>query len=162
MKANLETIDLLRTRANVSYQAAKEALEYCDNDVVEALIYLEQKDKLKKNKKEKNKEVETQVKNFFEKLFEVRFVVTKKRKTLIDLPAVLILFVTLITLPFSLIFIVLGLVTGHKYDFINPGGKNVRVNDIIDDIQHGVKKETSSKEASSEEREEDVEEDIQE
>ena len=34
MKVNLELIDLLRERADVSYEDAKMALERCDNDIV--------------------------------------------------------------------------------------------------------------------------------
>ena len=37
----LEQIDLIMKRANVTYTEAKEALEKCGGDTVEALIYLE-------------------------------------------------------------------------------------------------------------------------
>lgn len=38
----LEKIDILRERSNVSYTEAKEALESCDGNVVDALVYIEQ------------------------------------------------------------------------------------------------------------------------
>ncbi len=41
----LEKIDLIRSRLNVSYNEANEALENCDGDVVSALIKLEEKNK---------------------------------------------------------------------------------------------------------------------
>ena len=41
MSVNLELIDELRKRANVSYEDARDALEKCNGDMVEALIYLE-------------------------------------------------------------------------------------------------------------------------
>ena len=44
METTLEKIDEVRKRANVSYGEAKEALESCNGDVVEALIYLEKED----------------------------------------------------------------------------------------------------------------------
>jgi len=47
MSVNLEQIEALRERANVSYGEAKEALEVCDGDLVEALIYLEKNNKIK-------------------------------------------------------------------------------------------------------------------
>ncbi|KAB2952275.1 DUF4342 domain-containing protein [Heliorestis acidaminivorans] len=37
----LEKIDLIRSRMGVSYKEALEALDYCNGDVVEALVYLE-------------------------------------------------------------------------------------------------------------------------
>ncbi|GKT27164.1 DUF4342 domain-containing protein, partial [Aduncisulcus paluster] len=48
MSINLEKIDLLKERANVGYKEAKEALEQCDGDLVEALIWLEENEKIKK------------------------------------------------------------------------------------------------------------------
>jgi hypothetical protein len=37
----LEKVDVIRERTGVSYEKAKEALESCDGDVLEALIYIE-------------------------------------------------------------------------------------------------------------------------
>ncbi|MGH4125843.1 MAG: DUF4342 domain-containing protein [Clostridium sp.] len=45
----LEKIDIIKERTGVSYTEAKEALEECDSDVVNALIYIESKQK-KSNK----------------------------------------------------------------------------------------------------------------
>ncbi len=39
---NLERIDAVRSRMKCSYQEAKEALEACEGDVVNAIVYLEQ------------------------------------------------------------------------------------------------------------------------
>jgi hypothetical protein len=39
----LEKLDVLRNRLNVTYSQAKEALDQCDGDLVEALVYLERK-----------------------------------------------------------------------------------------------------------------------
>jgi hypothetical protein len=41
----LEKIDIIKERTGVSYTEAKEALEECDSDVVDALIYIEAKQK---------------------------------------------------------------------------------------------------------------------
>ena len=41
----LEKIDIIKERTGVSYTEAKEALEECDSDVVNALIYIESKQK---------------------------------------------------------------------------------------------------------------------
>jgi len=42
----LEKIDIVKERTGVSYTDAKEALEECDGDVVNALIYIEAKQKI--------------------------------------------------------------------------------------------------------------------
>lgn len=44
-KITLEKLDILRERADLSYQEAKELLELCDGDVVQALIELEHRPK---------------------------------------------------------------------------------------------------------------------
>ena len=45
-KITLEQIDLLMERAHVSFADAKEALEHANGDIVEALLYLEQNNKM--------------------------------------------------------------------------------------------------------------------
>lgn len=44
----IEQIDELRKRLDVSYEEAKEALEACNGDMLEAIIYLEKKPRRKK------------------------------------------------------------------------------------------------------------------
>lgn len=46
---HLEKVEKLRKRADVSYEEAKEALESCDWDVLDALILLEARGKVKKD-----------------------------------------------------------------------------------------------------------------
>lgn len=41
----LEKIDIIRERSNVSYSEAKEALEACDGNVVDTLVYIEKSHK---------------------------------------------------------------------------------------------------------------------
>ena len=50
MEITLEKIDLLRKRANVSYKEAKHALEENEGNVVEALAYLEEIEKINPKK----------------------------------------------------------------------------------------------------------------
>ncbi len=50
MSITIEQIDLLRKRADVGYKEAKEALERCNGDIVEALSYLEDENKIKPEK----------------------------------------------------------------------------------------------------------------
>jgi len=45
MTERLNQIDELRKRANVSYSDAKEALEKCNGDMLDALVYLEKNNK---------------------------------------------------------------------------------------------------------------------
>ena len=40
---SLEKLDMIKERTGVSYGEAREALETCDGDVVDAIIYIEEK-----------------------------------------------------------------------------------------------------------------------
>jgi hypothetical protein len=44
--ADIELVEKLRERADVSYDEAKEALDACDDDLLEAIIYLEKRGKI--------------------------------------------------------------------------------------------------------------------
>lgn len=44
---NLEKVERLRERANVTYEEAKKALEECNGDLLEAMVYLEKQGKVK-------------------------------------------------------------------------------------------------------------------
>ena len=48
----LEKVEKLRERANVSYEEAKEALEASDWDLLDAMVYLEKKGKVKSPSRE--------------------------------------------------------------------------------------------------------------
>ena len=48
----LEKVEKLRERADVSYEEAKEALEACDWDLLDAMVWLEKRGKVKGPSKE--------------------------------------------------------------------------------------------------------------
>ena len=45
---DLEKVERLRERADVSYEEAKKALEECNVDLLDAMVYLEKQGKVKK------------------------------------------------------------------------------------------------------------------
>ena len=48
MEENIKLIEKLKDKANISYEDAKEALENSDWDILDAVIYLEKKGKVKR------------------------------------------------------------------------------------------------------------------
>ena len=87
----LEKIDIVKERTGVSYTDAKEALEECDGDVVNALIYVEAKQKKaeKFNMKEMyttKDEFVTWIKNTARKGNVTRIKIKKDQTVLIDIP----------------------------------------------------------------------------
>lgn len=87
----LEKIDIIKERTGVSYTDAKEALEECDGNVVDALIYIEAKDK--KSTKFNMDEMYTTKDEFLAWIKEIarkgnvtRIKIKKDEKVVIDIP----------------------------------------------------------------------------
>lgn len=80
MKITLEQIDLLRKRTNAGYKEAKEALEKADGDIVEALAYLDEQGKSKKNKGGEGNGLMDKLKRLIQRGNELKLVVSKDGK----------------------------------------------------------------------------------
>ncbi len=163
MSINLEKIDLLKERANVGYKEAKEALEQCDGDLVEALIWLEENEKIKSNQGQQNKwkqagrerpNRENRTENDFGKKVEdgvksvhkMRFKIYKDDDTLLSLPATVAIIVGVFTLPMSLIALLAAVMFRYHIAVIKPDGET-----IIDDekVKDAVKEEFQSEKPAS-------------
>ena len=158
MTINLEQIDILRERANVSYQEAKEALEKCSGDIVEALAYLEKTDKLKsdcnrggdeyRHQHQHHQECRHEHGKFFSKIREIiikgnkiKLIISKNAKTLLNIPVTAAVIVTVILLPvfaFVIAGVILLLVTGHKFKFEKANGEGMSVNTLLDNVSNIV------------------------
>lgn len=150
MKSNLELVDLLRSRANVSYEDAKAALEACDYDVVEALIELEKNDKIRKSKHERACRHENNFKNFCKEVMNIKFLIKKKNDIVINLPLVIVGLFALVTLPLFVIFIGIAIITGHKFQ-IKKGDEIVKVKKVFDDFKENINDMTDEHTQASDE-----------
>ncbi|AIY81728.1 DUF4342 domain-containing protein [Clostridium botulinum] len=94
----LEKVDMIIERTGVSYAIAKQALEECNGDVLEALIYLEEEIKNEENvdyniyddKEDKENMTIEELKNFIKDLIHkgniTRIKIKKEDTELIDIP----------------------------------------------------------------------------
>jgi len=93
----LEKVDMIRERTSVSYEQAKQALEACDGDVLESLIYLEKMDDILNDKNEASNDGENktsisieELKTWFKQIIEkgnvARIKIKKDETELIDIP----------------------------------------------------------------------------
>lgn len=93
----LEKVDLVRKRVNVTYEEAKNALEACNGDVLDAIIYLEKSEPDKvsissecdgaKNKKDMSiKELKDYLKDLIEKGNMAKIKIKKDEKVIVDIP----------------------------------------------------------------------------
>ncbi|MHB8157601.1 MAG: DUF4342 domain-containing protein [Desulfocucumaceae bacterium] len=85
---DLEKIDLIRSRTGLGYREARDALEVAGGDVVQALIFIEEKgDGFSERVQGKGQEIMAQLKGILEKGRETRIKVKHGDKTVLEIPA---------------------------------------------------------------------------
>jgi len=139
MGINLEQVDVLRERANVSYEEAKEALETCNGDIVEAIIYLENNNKIKKEKgKSKCCSLWEKFLALIRKGNKTKFIIKKKDREIISLPVTVTVIAALIAPEFVGIGLLIALVTGYRIKFQGCLGENMEINNTLDKMSDFV------------------------
>lgn len=159
MSVTLEQIEILRERARVTYAEAKEVLEKCNGDILEALIMLEGQAKVRAPKTEfcesgawkTSKGVVSTVKKIIKKGNQTKFVVSNWEATVIDMPVTLLVIITAVMPPLVIAGILVALLTKHKLSFIKPNGEGANINKTFDKISTCVSSVTDQvKEAVTE------------
>ena len=145
MAVSIDKIDILMERAQIGYKEARDVLEKFDGNVVEALIYLENEDKTTTYSKKEEKSHHhrsahrhsffDKIKSFIAKIHKTKFQILKKDKTIIDLPMTLAIILILIGMPFSLMLLAVGILTGHRMAIIKPNGKNVKASEALQFVE---------------------------
>jgi hypothetical protein len=145
MSINLEQIDALRQRANVSYEDAKEALERCNNDIVDALVYLEKQNKLGQEqiKNNHNSSFKHTIKDLIKKGNETKFVITKKDNTVLNIPVNVAVIGTVLVTPLAVAGVAAALLTNHNIKFEKPDGGDMEINKVINKVSTAVTTATS-------------------
>lgn len=145
-KITLEQIDLLMERANVSYRDAKEALEHANGDIVEALLYLEQNNKMNTQKDAFTKSstastssstsaYKEKATSFFKQLHATSFQMKKGDHTFIDVPATIAIIALLVCMPFSFLVLLVSLICGIKINVVGQNEVADKINSTLDSIQ---------------------------
>ena len=114
----LEQIDLIMQRANISYTEAKEALEQCGGDTVEALLLLEKANKLKPqgttSSNSNTSNAGKTCKGFLSKLHAISFIIRKDEQTIIDIPLTIAILALIFCCYISIVGLVIALILGYK------------------------------------------------
>ncbi len=145
MKVTLEEIDLLRKRADVSYEDAKEALEKFEGDMVEALVYLEKENKINHKKKcESKSQFISKVKSIIKKGNRTKFIIKNDESVVLNIPITIVILLTIFTTPFVIIGLIAAILTKHKISIEKPEGGSVeKVNKVFDKMTSTVNDITS-------------------
>lgn len=139
MEITLEQIDLLRRRANISYKEAKEVLEKCNGDIVEALAYLEEQEKIKpEGGYVKNSPIINKSKEIISRSNKTDFVIYNNEKTILNIPLTIAIIIGAFTLPFSIPILLLLVITHHRIKLVKNNGENCSVNDKIDKVSNTI------------------------
>lgn len=138
MEISLEKIDIIRERSNISYKDAKEALEKNGGDVVETLVYLEEKeneaeDSWTKNATEKGEEIVDIVKEIIRKGNVTKIVIKKNEKVLMNIPVSVGAVGAALALPATALGLITALATKCSVEIVKEDGEIVNVNDMADE-----------------------------
>lgn len=99
MNYTMEAVDEVRRRAKVGYEAAKEALDFTDGNVLDAVIYLERKGTVDKNLV---KSFVDKFKNLVNEGFISQIQVFKNGQKIFDIPVVAgVAMIAIWTVPFT-------------------------------------------------------------
>lgn len=128
----LEQIDLIMQRANVSYNEAKEALEQCNGDVVEALLYLEKFEKIKANKSTTSIEKLT---TFIDKLNATTFIMKKKERVYVNVPLSVALIAIILCFYISILAIIISLIFGVRISITGENDIANKINSTFDELK---------------------------
>lgn len=150
-KISLENVDQVIERTGVSYSKAKEALQYSDGDVLEAIIYLESQDACKNDGFEKASETIDEFKNWVKDLIKKgnisRVKIKKDEKVIVDVPvnAGIAVAVIAVIMPALLAFgVIAAVATKITIEITKTDGSVEVVNKYITLATEGVKDKASN------------------
>lgn len=133
---HFEMVEKLRQKANISYEEAKNALEQTDWDLLDALVYLESQDKIKKEpadsfttrKEKQERPAEEDLRGVFTKVFSyiaelinkannIHMDVSKQGNVTISIPLTVLILLLIFMFWWVLPIMLLGLFLGFRYSF---------------------------------------------
>lgn len=162
-----EMVELLREKANVTYEEAKNALEAANWDLLDAIVLLEREGKTGKSSAaystqapeeppvEEEKPRRSEFRDNMKKLagwichlIEIgnrnSFVVKKGEKETLSLPVTAAVALLCVSWPITVLLLIVGLFSGCRYSFRGPHLGNETVNNVmnkVNDAAESVKAE---------------------
>ncbi len=154
----LEKVEKIREKTGVSYEAAKEALEACGEDILDALVYLESQGKIREPEvrvyttreeaseelrqanqnyeKSANESFQSQSHRFFKwvkkmliKGMENMFIVSKNGEDKVTIPVLGLVALLLFVFWVTVPLMIIGLFCGYSYSFKGEIEKSVNINE---------------------------------
>lgn len=149
----LEKIDIIRSRTNLSYSEAKEILEKCNGDVVDALVYHEKMKEETKEEKSFMNDVSMTVDEFIAYMKDLvkkgnvtRIKIKKEDKTLVDIPVNAGIAIGLVALLQPILLMVgaaAAIITKIQVEITKEDGTVEVVNKIIKSVFNETKEKAN-------------------
>lgn len=144
MSINLEQIDELRKRANVSYEDAKNALEQSEGNLIDALVYLEKQNKIKPDEKPCcHGKFFKAIKKLIKKGNETKLIVKKDDIIVLNVCVTIVAIISIVAAPLVIASLILALITNHKIRIKKKNQEDSQVNKIFDKMSVAVNKVTT-------------------
>jgi len=139
---NLQKIDEILRRTNTDYSTAKEALEAANGDVLEAIIFIENKNKNKSNASSgpnKGEQLLSQIKDLLSKGNATKLTIKKNNEVIVNLP-ITAGFIGAFIAPFlSAAGITAALLTQCSVEITQADGKIIDIGQKVDQGMDSVK-----------------------
>ena len=119
---DLTKIDLLRERADLSYEEARRLLESHGGDVVEALIALEREERPRRGFAGRGSELLAELKTMLRAANRTRFRIKQEEKTVLELPVTAGLVGAILAPELAVLGAAAALFTRCTMEVIRPGG----------------------------------------
>lgn len=163
----LEKIDLVRERTGASYADAKQALETCEGNVVDAIIYMEKNKKSTLDNIYSSKdEFLTWIKDLINKGNITKIRVKKDDKVLVDMPVNAGIAVGIVAYaiwaPLIAIGVIGAVVTNITVEITKKDGSVEVINKVIKSTVHDVKEKVSDVVSEAKTKVSDVASDVKE
>ena len=151
MSVTLENIDQIMARTNVSYKVAKETLEACNGNVVEAILKIEETTEAKQASDQQQREEQRkanyeakkdqftkkgkfllkQISKLLQKGLAIKVTWSDADKKLVEIPLLVVILLAFLLMPISIIALVAPLFFGIRMKLTHENGQTTDVNDWI-------------------------------
>lgn len=142
MSISINQIDELRERAGVNYTDAKEALESCNGDMLEALVYLE---KYKKARPSKTACTGTSFSDktsaLLKKGSSTRCIMHKQGRIILNISMNMLVLIGIITIPLIeliAVALLIALFTGHRFKLESSSSDTTKINETLEKVSNSV------------------------
>ncbi|MBF8981991.1 DUF4342 domain-containing protein [Lutibacter sp. B2] len=141
MEITLEKIDLVRDRTGVSYKEAKQALENTNGDIIEAIIYIEEKKNStwSSSVSEAGNEVLEKIKDVIKKGNVTKIILKKDEDIIMNIPVTAGAVGALISPPIAMLGFATALLSKCKIEIIKTDGKVIDIQEMAEDTLDNAK-----------------------